>query len=628
MSSVFPGSIDSPRLTNALDATTAPDHAAQHTIDSTAITALETKVGVTASADPTSLDYQVTQLVQENSHITPGDFAASETYVNSLVLSGAPVAAPATMGISRNTKAVDDTIGTVTISVANPAVITKTDHGMTLDDIVQFATSGSLPTGISILTNYYVIAAGFGANSFQISASQFGSAVITTGIQSGTHTLHRMTPIGVSNNNTSSGQKISTVNPAEDDSDTTVATTYTASTISFVAPSTISDSANGFVSAGLRVGAFIAITGSGSNNITVSIKTLAAGSITVNEATVSNEGSGASDTISTVNANKLLRLNGTGKIPTKIMTGNNIAQSADVQIFISVAPGTWTKPTGAKVVEVVCIGAGGGGASGSSHTNNGTNAIGGGGGGGGAVTRAVFNAAILPASVATQVGAGGLGGTAVSGISAGVSGGNGGATNFGTLLIAGGGGGGQGSAAAGTSGGGGSLLNSAVLNVGGAPTVTADAIAGQSPTGLVAGSNSHNAEWGGATGGAGVSAASGKAGGSSIFAGPGGGGGCSSNVGGGVGGAGGTCQAYSVGGGAAAGAPGSTNTVTLKGYCGDGGGGGTTPNGDNQVGGAGGAGGTAGAGGGGGGGSSGSILQQSGVGGVGARGEIRVYSYY
>lgn len=81
------------------------------------------------------------------------------------------------------------TIGTATISLASPAVISATAHGLAIGDPVRFTTSGALPTGISAGIVYYVITAGFGVNAFEISLTPAGSAVNTSGSQSGIHTL-------------------------------------------------------------------------------------------------------------------------------------------------------------------------------------------------------------------------------------------------------------------------------------------------------------------------------------------------------------------------------------------------------------------------------------------------------
>jgi len=76
---------------------------------------------------------------------------------------------------------------TVTMTVASPCVVTWTAHGLLADSPVFF-TGGTLPTGITASVNYYVIAAGLAADTFQISATPGGAAVNTSGSQSGTHT--------------------------------------------------------------------------------------------------------------------------------------------------------------------------------------------------------------------------------------------------------------------------------------------------------------------------------------------------------------------------------------------------------------------------------------------------------
>lgn len=72
---------------------------------------------------------------------------------------------------------------TVTISVASPAVVTWTNHGLTADDVVKFVpTGGTLPTGISSGTAYYVKPVN--ANTFQLSTAPAVGSV--TGSISGT----------------------------------------------------------------------------------------------------------------------------------------------------------------------------------------------------------------------------------------------------------------------------------------------------------------------------------------------------------------------------------------------------------------------------------------------------------
>jgi hypothetical protein len=102
----------------------------------------------------------------------------------------------------------------------------------------------------------------------------------------------------------------------------------------------------------------------------------------------------------------------------------------------------WSKPIGAKVVEVICIGAGGSGGSGS--VNNGGR-YGGGGGAGGGYSRMIFNASSLPSTVNVFSGRGFGGGARITNsISNGNNGSPGNDSYFGDYLRATGGAGGLG----------------------------------------------------------------------------------------------------------------------------------------------------------------------------------------
>jgi len=79
--------------------------------------------------------------------------------------------------------------GTFTVTIASPGVFTKTAHGFSAGDSVIFSTTGALPTGITAGTQYWVISAGLTADDFRVSATKSGSAINTSGSQSGTHTV-------------------------------------------------------------------------------------------------------------------------------------------------------------------------------------------------------------------------------------------------------------------------------------------------------------------------------------------------------------------------------------------------------------------------------------------------------
>ena len=81
---------------------------------------------------------------------------------------------------------------TITVTIAAPAVVTWTGHGLSSGQTVTFTTSGSLPTGLAANTVYYVTK--IDANSFNLSTTAAnqaaGTFITTTGTQSGTHTGH------------------------------------------------------------------------------------------------------------------------------------------------------------------------------------------------------------------------------------------------------------------------------------------------------------------------------------------------------------------------------------------------------------------------------------------------------
>jgi hypothetical protein len=83
-----------------------------------------------------------------------------------------------------------------TVTIAAPGVFTKDNHGLLRNDRIKLFTSGALPTGLSVDTFYYVIP--LTDHTFQVSSTRAGSAITTTGSQSGAHNYagerQRMTP--------------------------------------------------------------------------------------------------------------------------------------------------------------------------------------------------------------------------------------------------------------------------------------------------------------------------------------------------------------------------------------------------------------------------------------------------
>lgn len=75
----------------------------------------------------------------------------------------------------------------VSISVADPAVVTWNGHGLIAGQPVVFSNDGgALPTGLTAGTTYYVIASGLTANSFSVGATpQATTGVVTTAAGTG-----------------------------------------------------------------------------------------------------------------------------------------------------------------------------------------------------------------------------------------------------------------------------------------------------------------------------------------------------------------------------------------------------------------------------------------------------------
>ena len=301
--------------------------------------------------------------------------------------------------------------------------------------------------------------------------------------------------------------------------------------------------------------------------------------------------------------------------------------SADIQVFT--ASGTWTKPTGAKLVRVELVSAGGGGGGGVAATGTVNQKYGGGGGGGGGKLVQTFKATDLGSTVAVVVGAGGTGGDGGGG-----DGGDGGSSSFGTFSCLGGTNGTAGlSGATNTSmggNGGGSMGMSNTILTWGSPG------AGGDNSGVDCIGSGGSGEYGGGGGGWSNNVAGAEWGGGSLFGAGGGGAGgsCAANNGSACAGAPGgkmyTPGGVLSGGGGAGGAVGTAGTAGADGTSlaeGQGGGGGGGNHGTSSVGGAGAAGGVPG-GGGGGGGSTGGTSTTPGAGGAGGRGEVRVYTFF
>jgi hypothetical protein len=93
------------------------------------------------------------------------------------------------------------TQSTVTITIATPAVVSWTAHGLTAGTAIDFVTTGALPAGLAVAGSansiFYVSSAGLNTNDLQVSTTRAnadaGTSLATSGSQSGTHTCAKIT---------------------------------------------------------------------------------------------------------------------------------------------------------------------------------------------------------------------------------------------------------------------------------------------------------------------------------------------------------------------------------------------------------------------------------------------------
>jgi len=78
-------------------------------------------------------------------------------------------------------------VGTCTMTVASPCVVSKGTHGLLEGRKIRFTTTEALPPPLMEEEDYYVKAPA--AGTFNIALTSGGTAINTTGVQSGVHTL-------------------------------------------------------------------------------------------------------------------------------------------------------------------------------------------------------------------------------------------------------------------------------------------------------------------------------------------------------------------------------------------------------------------------------------------------------
>lgn len=79
-------------------------------------------------------------------------------------------------------------LGNFTASIASPGVLTLAGNDLRVGERVRLSTTGSLPTGLVVNTDYFVQSKP-GADTFTLSATLGGAAINTSGAQSGVHTI-------------------------------------------------------------------------------------------------------------------------------------------------------------------------------------------------------------------------------------------------------------------------------------------------------------------------------------------------------------------------------------------------------------------------------------------------------
>jgi len=78
---------------------------------------------------------------------------------------------------------------TFTVVAATDVFTSGAAHGFTIGDKLQFTTATTLPAGLELLTNYYIISTP-STTTFKVSATPGGTTVNVTDTGTGTHTYH------------------------------------------------------------------------------------------------------------------------------------------------------------------------------------------------------------------------------------------------------------------------------------------------------------------------------------------------------------------------------------------------------------------------------------------------------
>jgi hypothetical protein len=134
-----------------------------------------------ANVEDTAASGSVTNLTNRDVY-NIGDSATVTAVGNHNVIRYVPLS---TLGVAPSAIS----LGTVTMTLASPAVFTKSAHDLINGTLVYITTTGALPTSLSAYKQYYV--RNVTANTFNLSTTLTGALISTASLsQSGTHTLY------------------------------------------------------------------------------------------------------------------------------------------------------------------------------------------------------------------------------------------------------------------------------------------------------------------------------------------------------------------------------------------------------------------------------------------------------
>lgn len=163
--------------------------------ENVSLTATSTELNYVAGAT-SPIQTQLNNLVTTPSGVI-SQFAGITTPTGWLLCDGSAVSKST---YSNLFSALSTNKGTVTLTIATPAVFTLASHNLITGSQVHLTTTGALPTGLSINTNYFLVSTG--VNTFNLATTYANATaaspvvIATSGSQSGVHTL-TYAPYGV-----------------------------------------------------------------------------------------------------------------------------------------------------------------------------------------------------------------------------------------------------------------------------------------------------------------------------------------------------------------------------------------------------------------------------------------------